>query len=306
MENEKKCIEIIGVPSDLGANIRGSNLGPNSLRISELQQKLEMQGLFVCDGGNLEVPLRELISQKDKDNKYLAQIISLCKKLSHATYDAMRQGRHPLTVGGDHSIAIGSISGVSQFCLEQNKKLGLIWFDAHADLNTPKSSPSGNIHGMPLSTLLGEGFEALAKIQHDGAKLDPECVALIGIRSVDDKEKEICRKSGILYYSMMDIEKLGMRKVMAGVLEKFSENVDAIHVSFDIDGMDPYYAPGVSTPEPGGLNLREAKLALEMIAQTGKVSSSDFVELNPITDINHKTAHLMTELILTLHGKTLI
>lgn len=220
--------------------------------------------------------------------------------------ESMAKNHFPLVIGGDHCVAIGTIAGASSYYRKKNQELGLIWIDAHADVNDPSSSPTGNIHGMPLAVALGHGHKKLTAIGGAKAKLKPENVALIGIRNIDGKEKELLRKSGIRYYTMREIDERGMFKVMEEAIGIVTKNTGGVHLSFDIDGVDPLYAPGVSTPETGGLSLREAHLALEMLADTGKLCSAEFVELNPIMDQAHKSALLTVELTQSALGKSIV
>lgn len=303
---EKKALEIIGVPSDLGANMRGANMGPAAMRIAGLKRKIEIQGYKVTDTGDLHVPVRDSLSQLIQDNKFLPPLVDICRKLSEESYRIIQEQKTPLVVGGDHSIAIGTIGGVARYFKEQKQELGVIWVDAHADINTPQSSPSGNIHGMPLATLLGDGHQDLVKIGGDGPALKPENVALIGIRTIDDEEKQVLKASGVHYYSMRTIDEKGMYNVVKEAVEKISQNTNGIHLSFDIDAIDPRYAPGVSTAVSGGLTLREAHLLLEVLYESQKLCSMEFVELNPYTDVGAQTAHLSVDLILSALGKSIV
>ncbi len=300
----QKSIEIIGVPSDLGANIRGSNMGPAALRIANLKVKMEQQGYAVVDRGDLHVPIRESLEQAIQDSKYLSPIREICHNLADITEDIMGKGAIPLTLGGDHSIAIGSISGILRHYHKKKEHVGLIWVDAHADVNTPQSSPSGNIHGMPLAVLLGQGHRELTGLAT--SHLRPQNIALIGIRNIDDEEKRILRESGIKFFTMRDIDEKGMFAVMREAIDQASQGTTGIHVSFDIDGIDPRYAPGVSTPVSGGLTLREAHLCLEMLSETQRLVSMDFVELNPFTDVGAQSAAVTVDLILSALGKSIV
>lgn len=302
--DKQRTIEIIGAPSDLGANIRGSNMGPASIRIAQLKSKIEQQGFKVIDLGDLHVPIRESLMDEVKDDFYLGPIRDICRNLAELTEGIMDRGHIPITLGGDHSIAIGSISGILRHFAKRQEELGLIWIDAHADVNTPTSSPSGNIHGMPLAVLLGKGHEELTSISPK--KLRPQNTALIGIRNIDDEEKRILRESGIKFFTMRDIDEKGMFNVMREAIEHASKGTAGIHASFDIDGIDPRYAPGVSTPVSGGLTLREAHLCLEMIYETKKLVGMDLVELNPLTDINAQSANVVVDLILSGLGKSIV
>lgn len=279
-------------------------MGPATLRIANLKTKIEQQGYSVVDLGDLHVPIRESLESKILEEKYLSPISELCRNLSAITEGILDRGHIPLIIGGDHSVAIGSISGILRYFHKQDAEVGLIWVDAHADVNTPATSPSGNIHGMPLATLLGRGHDILTAISTK--KLRPENTALIGIRNIDDEEKRILRETGIKYYSMRDIDEKGMFTVMREAIAFASNGTSGIHVSFDIDGIDPRYAPGVSTPVSGGLTLREAHLCLEMLSETQKLVSLEFVEINPITDVGAQTAHVTVDLILSALGKSIV
>lgn len=302
--DRQRTIEIIGAPSDLGANIRGSNMGPASIRIAHLKTKIEQQGFKVVDLGDLHVPIRESLMDEIKNEFYLGPIRDICRNLATLTEGIMDRGNIPITLGGDHSVAIGSISGILRHFAKKKQELGLIWIDAHADVNTPTSSPSGNIHGMPLAVLLGRGHEELTSITDQ--KLRPQNTALIGIRNIDDEEKRILRESGIKFFTMRDIDEKGMFTVMREAIEHASNGTAGIHASFDIDGIDPRYAPGVSTPVSGGLTLREAHLCLEMIYETKKLVGMDLVELNPVSDVNAQSANLVVDLILSGLGKSIV
>lgn len=306
MNSSSRTIEVIGVPSDFGANITGANMGPSEIRNAKLHEKLLALSLSVIDNGDLPLPLRHTLHQSEHDKKFLTTIQDICTVLSSKVSYALEQGRIPLTLGGDHSIAIGSISGVSRWFRDHHKNLALIWFDAHADMNTPEISPSGNIHGMPLAVLLGQGFKQLTSIGFPGAKVNPSRTALVGIRSIDEEEKAMCHKMGVRIYTMREIDERGMKEIMTEINHNIIKPSDGVHVSFDLDGVDPQHAPGVSTPVAGGLSYREAHLALEMIADTHKLAAIDFVELNPIADHDQKSANLVVELIQSLLGKNIL
>ena len=290
----KKTVDIHGVPLDLGANIRGSNMGPAAIRIAGLHEEIRKLGFTTREQGDIPVTLREQISAKDAEKQFLGPITEACTELAKRTQKSVVDNAIPISLGGDHAFAVGSISGVSAAYKDKNESIGVIWVDAHADLNTPETSPSGNIHGMPLAALIGEGYPQLTEIGYKGQKVRPENVALIGIRSIDEKERDMCKKSGITYFSMRDIDEKGMVQVMKEAIECASKGTSGIHMSFDLDAIEPMYAPGVSTPVTGGLSYREAHLCLEL------------VELNPMTDVGHKTARLSVELIQSALGKSII
>jgi arginase len=301
-----KDIQIIGVPSDLGANMRGANMAPAAIRIAELHHKINVLGFRVHDRGDLQVPIRDTLSAASVQAKHMEEIRSICNTLADEVTTALKAERIPIVLGGDHSIAMGTIAGVSRYYRERKEKMGLVWVDAHADLNTHETSPTGNIHGMPLSVVLGHGNTALTGIAGFSPKVAPENVALVGIRTLDGMEKEICKQSGIRYFTMREIDERGMHAVMKEAIAVASRNTGGVHLSFDIDGIDPLYAPGVSTPVTGGISYREAHLALEMLADTGILRSMEFVELNPMTDLAHKTAQLTVELIQSALGKSIV
>lgn len=301
-----KALELIGAPLDFGANILGAHLGPTEIRNAQVHEKITELSYTVEDSGDIPIPSRDTVPPDDVELKYLHTIERACISLSEKVYGALQSQRIPITLGGDHSIAIGSLSGTSKYCKENQKSLGLLWFDAHADMNTPETSPSGNIHGMPLATLLGRGYENLVNIAYKGQKIENLRTALVGVRSIDDLEKKLCKDLGIHIYTMRDIDERGMKNVMADISKNVIEKADAIHVSFDLDCIDPFYAPGVSTPELGGLNYRESHLALEWVADSEKLISADFVEYNPTNDHKHKTAKLTVELLQSLLGKNIL
>jgi arginase len=301
-----RSVQIIGVPLDLGANIRGANMAPSAIRIADLHQKIAVLGYETHDSGDLDVPVRDTLPAEAHQQKYLHQIVKVCTELERRVHAALATNRIPIVLGGDHSVAVGSIGGASRFQREKGQHLGLVWIDAHADLNTPKTTPSGNVHGMPLSIVLGHGHPELVAVAGPGAKVRPENVALIGIRTLDAGEKEICRQSGIRYFTMREIDERGMHAVMKEAVAVATRGTAAVHLSLDIDGIDPLYAPGVSTPVTGGISYREAHLALEMLADTGLLKSMELVELNPMTDHAHKTAQLTVELIQSALGKSIV
>lgn len=300
------AVTIIGVPSDLGANMRGANIGPAAIRIAGLHEKLKMLGCSIEERGDIVLPLREMLSQGDVQSKHRPAIIEVCQKLSAEVYESLKSGRKPIVLGGDHSIAMGTVSGVSRFAKDSRQSLGLIWIDAHADMNTPESTHTGNIHGMPLSVILGHGFPDLVSLEGGNVKVKPHNVALIGIRTLDSEEKELCRKSGVRYFTMREIDERGMAAVTREAIAVATNGTMGFHLSFDIDGIDPMYAPGVSTPVTGGLSYREAHLILEMLADTKKLLSMEFVELNPMRDIEHKTAGLVVDLVQSALGKSIV
>ena len=292
-------VRIIGIPLDLGQALRGVNMGPSAVRYAGLADRLRQIGYRVTDNGNIDIPIRETLIETGEKN-VLSAIIEASERIYAAARVAVEEGSLPIFLGGDHSIAIGSIGGVTH-----NETCGVIWIDAHGDYNDPEISESGNIHGMPLSILMGKGCTELINTGRPGAKLTPENVVLIGVRDLDIKERKVLRESGIKVYTMRDIDEQGMNKVIKSALERLSL-VDRIHVSLDVDGIDPRFAPGVGTPVPGGLTYREAHLLMETIADSKKLSSMDIVEINPMLDRNNETARLAIELTASLFGKHII
>jgi arginase len=280
---------------DFGQLHRGVDMGPAAARYSRLIPRLRALGHTVEDAGDVRVPLRD--SGEEKGVDFLSAIVDTCTEVYHAGRKAVEEERFPLFLGGDHSIAIGTIGGVTH-----QSGTGLIWIDAHADFNTPGTSPSGNIHGMPLAVLLGEGHPSLVDLGRKGPKLDPDGVVLIGIRDLDPGERERLRRSGITVYTMRDIDEQGISSVANKALMEFV-HMKRIHVSLDMDSLDPAEAPGVGTPVPGGLTFREAHLLMEIIADSGKLSSMDLVEINPILDQANQTARLAVDLTVSALGK---
>jgi arginase len=298
-----KRIKIIGVPIDLGFGRRGVDMGPSALRITGIADSLRMLGFSVDDIGDIPSPIPELCNLEDKNARYLPEIKDVCIRLSDAIYKTLQEGSIPLSIGGDHSLAIGSIAGVSRFLREKNKKAGLIWFDAHGDMNTPESTNSGNIHGMPLAVSLGLGAKGLTEIGGFSPKVESKNAALIGVRNLDEREKGLIANSGIKVYTMKEIDERGMSKIIEDAIDLVTGDTDYIHLSFDMDVCDPSIAQGVGTPVKGGLNYREAHLAMEKIAESGMLGSMDIVEVNPILDYKNSTAEFGAELILSAFGK---
>ena len=297
---------IIGVPLDLGAGRRGVDMGPSALRVADLDARIAELGYEVKDLGDLRVAIPETQAFGDPHLKYLKEIKEVCETLRDRVYDARKKGHVVLVLGGDHSIAMGTIAGLARYHHERKEKVGLIWFDAHADCNTAETSPSGNIHGMPLAAVLGLGAPSLVNLAGFSPMVDGAKAALVGIRDVDVAERANIKAGGIGAFTMRDIDERGMRAVMEDAIKRASAATVGIHVSFDVDGMDPDYAPGVGTPSPGGLSYREAHLAMEMLADTGKVISAEFVEVNPVLDTQNGTAKLAVGLLASLFGKKIL
>jgi arginase len=299
-------IAVIGVPLDLGAGRRGVDMGPSALRVAGLHQRLGSLGYQVEDLGNVPVHQAESLPTGPARSHYLPQIADTCRRLSRLVEKAATQGKVPLVLGGDHSVAVGSVSGVSRKLRKQKRSLGLIWIDAHADMNTPETSPSGNVHGMPLACLIGQGPRALTHIYGYAPKVDPKHVALVGIREVDQLEKPHVRDSGVRAFTMRDIDERGLRAVIEDALQIASAGTGGFHVSLDMDSVDPREAPGVGTPVRGGLTYREAHLAMEIVCDSGRMTSMDVVEVNPVIDEANRTAVLAVELIMSAMGKRIL
>ena len=293
-------IDVIGVPIDLGADRRGVDMGPSAIRYARLQQQLEAMGLSVSDKGNLEVPIAEMCSISEPKLKYIDCIVPMARRAAGAVATSVRAGRFPLVLGGDHSVALGSIRGASRI-----KKLGIIWVDAHGDFNTPQTTPSGNIHGMPLAALCGLGDSRLVHLwdNNETPMIDPHRVAVIGARDLDPGEKENLRDAGVLVLGMEQIDRIGMFQAMQTAIARVSPDTEGLYLSFDVDSLDPRHAPGVGTPVAGGLTYREAHLACEMVSETGKLTGIDMVEVNPILDTQNQTAELAVALIMSALGR---
>jgi arginase len=292
-------IDILGVPLDLGADRRGVDMGPSAIRYAHLQRELEKLGYPVHDKGNVEVPIAEMCQISEPKLKYIDCIVPMARRVAGAVATSVQGGHIPLVLGGDHSIAIGSIRGATK-----HKKLGVLWIDAHADFNTPETTPSGNIHGMPLAALCGLGDPRLTRLWDESVPVvDPQRVAVIGARDLDSGEKKNLREAGVMVLSLEQIDRIGMHGAVSRALERITRDVDGIYLSFDVDSLDPRHAPGVGTPVSGGLTYREAHLACELVAETGKLAGMDMVEVNPILDVQNQTAHLAVELILSALGR---
>ncbi len=294
-------IDLIGVPLDFGAGRRGVDMGPSALRYAGLRQGLEALGHDVTDYGNIAVPLAETCQVGDPKLKYMEPIIGVAQRLVERVANTLAEGRLPLVLGGDHSLALGSVIGAAR-----GRKLGLIWLDAHGDFNTHETSPSGNIHGMPLAALCGYGASPLVTLNNsvqEGPKVDPHNIAIIGARDIDPEERRLLRSSGVAVYSMEAIDRLGINEVVHRAIEIACRSTDGIYLSLDLDGIDPMFAPGVGTPVSGGLTFREAHLAVELLAETKRLVGMDLVEVNPILDRTNMTAELAVQLAFSAFGK---
>ena len=299
-------IRIIGVPMDLGQSRRGVDMGPSALRVAGLQSRLKQLGHTVEDIGNVPVKQAEEQPYGEKRAKYLNEIAETCRGLAEMTEQTLAEGLLPLVLGGDHSIAIGSCSGVSDFFRKQSKKIGYLWLDAHGDMNTPESSPSGNVHGMPLAALIGYGAPELVELLGYKPKVEPRNVAIVGVRDLDAKERRLVKDSGVHALTMRDIDERGMREVMSEALRFATDDTDGVAVSLDMDVIDPSDAPGVGTPVRGGITYREAHLAMEMIADSDAMVSLEIVEINPVIDLHNTTALLGVEMVLSATGKKIL
>jgi arginase len=299
-------IAVIGAPMDLGAGRRGVDMGPSALRVAGLNQKLAELGYQAEDLGNVVVDQPESLPAGPTHARYLPQIAHTCARLADMVERAADQGRVPLVLGGDHSAAIGTVAGVSRHFAKSGKKLGLLWIDAHADMNTPDSSPSGNVHGMPLACIIGLGPAELTGIASRVPMVDPTNVAIVGLRSVDDIERLNVRGAGVHPFTMRDIDERGMRAVMQEAIHAVSSGTSGFHLSFDLDAVDPAEAPGVGTPVHGGITYREAHLAMELVCDSGLMTSLEMVELNPVLDVANRTAILGVELLMSALGKRIL
>jgi arginase len=294
------------VPMDLGASRRGVDMGPSALRVAGLQARIKQLGLQVEDIGNISVKQPEEMSYGEKRAKYLAEIADACKDLAAMVEKSLEESMLPVVLGGDHSIAAGTLSGVAAHFKKKEKKIGLVWLDAHGDINTPESSPSGNVHGMPLAAAMGYGATELVELQGFKPKVEPQNISLVGIRDLDSQEKKLAKKSGVHVFTMRDIDERGMREVMSDALKYAMDDTDGISVSLDMDFVDPSDAPGVGTPVRGGVTYREAHLAMEMLADTEAMVSLEVVEINPVIDEHNRTALLGVELVLSGLGKKIL
>lgn len=299
-------IHILGVPMDLGQGRRGVDMGPSAIRYAGIGERLKDLGYKVIDDGDLTIKTPEEQRIKDPHAKYLPEIVRVCSVLSRKVEKIAQQGQFPLVLGGDHSIAIGTIAGIAANAQKRKKKVGVFWIDAHGDFNTPHSSPSGNIHGMPLAVCVGLGPRPLLSVGGNFTKVDPKNVAIIGLRDLDRTEKENIKKYGIQLFTMEEIDKYGVHKVMKKAFQQVAKNVDYLHVSFDLDSVDPIYAPGVGTPVKGGLDYREAHLIMEMLAESRKMTSLELVEVNPIIDTRNQSAEFAVELVQSAFGKKIL
>lgn len=298
-----KKISVIGMPMDLGQLRRGVDMGPSAIRYAGVIERLENLGFQVDDLGDIQIGRDKLETDPKTGVRNLDVVVKASEKLMRKIDEVMEENSFPLILGGDHSIAIGTLAGVAK----KFNKLGVIWFDAHGDLNVPETSPSGNIHGMPLAASLGLGEEKLVQLGGYSPKIQPENVVVIGARSLDPGERELIKKMGIRVYTMHEIDRVGMSSIIEETIAYFkNQGVDGVHLSFDLDSLDTLYAPGVGTPVAGGVTYREAHLAMELLAETDMITSAEFVEVNPILDIENKTGELAVALIGSLFGERIL
>jgi arginase len=304
--DSKKSVSILGVPLGYGASMAGVDMGPAALRVARLNQRIARLGYAVKDLGDLRLERLQVIPEASDKLKYVQQISSACQEIAVHMEEILDAGELPLVLGGDHSIAIGSVAGVASYMRKRQETLGLIWFDAHADMNTPETTPSGNIHGMPLAVLLGFGAPELTKIAGFTPKLDPSLCTHVGARDIDAGERELIRQLGIRFFTMREIDERGMAACMDEAIAIASSATGGYAVTFDVDALDPGDAPGSGTLVRGGLTYREAHLGMEKIAEAGGMRSLEVVEINTALDVNNKTAELGVELILSALGKTIL
>jgi len=302
MSPTTRSVALIGVPTDIGAGHRGSSMGPEALRVARLGERLAKRGLHVVDRGNVSGPLNPWLPPTD-GYRHLGEAVAWNTSVHEAVFAELSAGHLPIMLGGDHCLAIGSISAVSRYCRDTGKKLRVLWLDAHADFNTSQITPSGNIHGMPVACLCGYGPDELTHIGGTVPATSPDVFRQIGIRSVDEGEKRFVHEVGIDIYDMRYIDEIGLKAAMEKALAGVDEDTH-LHVSFDVDFLDPSIAPGVGTTVRGGPGYREAQLCMEMIADTGRVGSLDIVELNPAFDKRNQTAKLAVDLVESLFGKS--
>ncbi len=299
-------VHLLGVPMDLGSGRRGVDMGPSAIRIAGLADRLRELGHDVVDEGDLDIKNMEELEVGDTSARFLSEIARASKQAAGKVERLVERGRFPLVLGGDHSISVGTVSGIAAAARKQGKRVGLLWVDAHGDINTPETSPSGNIHGMPVASLLGEGPAELTGIGGDGPKVDPKNVALVGIRSLDAGEKLRLKRFGVQVHTMSDVDRHGIHRIMKKALARVTDGTGFVHVSFDLDAVDPTVAPGVGTPVKGGLDYREAHLIMEQLSDSGVMTSLEMVEVNPILDERNTSAQFAVELVQSAFGKKIL
>lgn len=301
-----RTVHVIGAPLDLGGNRRGTDMGPSAFRIAGLADHLASLGLTVVDKGDIASPIPETKGPGDPRKRYVKDIAKVCQRLFQTSLASLDEGALPIVLGGDHSVGAGSVAAAAAHLRRRGKALGLIWVDAHGDMNSPSTSESGNVHGMPLAALLGREPVELGRFHGDGPAVQPRHTVLVGIRNLDDVEKDIVKASRVHVFTMKDVDRLGIAEVMERALAIAGRGTGGIHVSFDLDVCDPAIAPGVGTPVKGGLDYREAHVVMEMAADSGRLVSLDLVEVNPTLDIRNTTAELGVELAQSALGKRIL
>jgi arginase len=299
-------VTIGNVHVDLGAGRRGVDMGPSAIHLAGLVPEIRELGHSVVETFEVQVPSPETVDVGDSRARFLPVLVDACARLADRVEDALDRGRFPVILGGDHSVAIGTVSGLARYLRKHGHSLGVIWVDAHTDMNTPDTSPSGNIHGMPLAVLLGEGAPELVAIAGDRPALDPQYVAVIGARDIDLRERDVIRRTGVRVYTMSELDDRGTAVCVREAIERVSRASGGVHLSFDLDGVDPDHAPGVGTPVPGGLDIRESHLVCEKLAQTQRLVGVEVVELNPILDEQNRTGKLAVWLVLSALGKSIL
>ncbi len=305
MNTARKRVSLIGAPTDVGAGARGAAMAPEALRVAGLEKSLRRMRYDVIDRGNLAGPINPERS-REGGYRHLAEVTAWCTLVKDAVAEALRDGDIPILMGGDHSLAVGSIAAVAAHCATAEQPLTVLWLDAHSDFNVPESSPTGNVHGMPVAIVGGHGPDELLALGHATPMVSPDRIIQVGIRSVDEIEKRLVVESGLIVFDMRKIDELRMRTVMAQVLERVSRDNGHLHVSFDVDFLDPSIAPGVPTTVPGGPTYREAQLCMEMIHDTRLLASLDIMELNPAFDDRNRTATLTVDLVESLFGEQIL
>jgi arginase len=303
---KSRNVHVLGVPLDLGGGRRGVDMGPSAVRIAGIDERLTNMGCMVADKGDLAAPIPETQEERDPKKKYIREIAKVCQKLYQEVMQAHEEGALPIVLGGDHSLAAGSVGASADYAAAKGKDIGVLWIDAHGDMNTPQTTSSGNVHGMPLAALLGPEPSELSKIGARSPKIRSDKTVLIGIRNLDDLEKQQIRDAKVHVFTMKDIDRHGIAAVMKRALAIAGKDTAGIHLSFDMDVCDPAIAPGVGTPVKGGLDYREAHMVMELVADSGRLMALDVVEINPILDSQNQTAILGTELVLSAMGMRII
>ena len=303
---DMKAIRIIGVPMDLGGGRRGVDMGPSAIRIGGLHEKLGDLGIEVEDSGNIEVRIAEEFHYGEKHEMYVEEISQVCRRLATRVHQTLEDGRFPVVLGGDHSVAAGSVAGAASFFRKRGQKIGLVWIDAHTDFNIPETSPSGNVHGMPLAALLGLGPQQLSTIEDFSPKIDIANAVVVGARSIDEGEKQNIRKTGLRVITMKELDIRGLPAVMEEAIALASNGTAGFVCTFDLDVVDPRFAPGVGTPVFGGITYRESHLAMEMVYDSGRMVALELVEVNPVLDEENSTGLLAVELICSALGKKIL